>query len=102
MSLNSNRRGQRKLILGVLRRRGESSFRTMVNFRAMTPDRLFQRLLSPIRLLGNLRRHHPHTWHRETDNRFQSYTTASYILSSYTIQPPGRKRARLALATTRW
>jgi hypothetical protein len=60
-------------MLGVLHRRVESSFRTMVNFRAVTPERLFQRLLSPTRLLGNRRTHHPHTWHRETDNRFQSY-----------------------------
>jgi hypothetical protein len=96
MSLNSNRRGRRKPMLGAPHRRVEPSFRTMVNFRAVTPERLFQllqRLLSPTRLLGNQRTHHPHTWHRETDNRFQSYKAASYFLSSYTIQPPGRKRA---------
>jgi len=96
MSLNSNRRGRRKHMFGVLHRRVEPSSRTMVNFRAVTPQRLFQlfqRLLSPTRLLGNQRTHHPHTWHRETDNRFQSYEAATYFLSSYTIQPPGRKRA---------
>jgi hypothetical protein len=56
----------------------------MVNFRAVTPERLFQRMLSPNRVLGNQRRHHPHTWHRETDNRFQSYKAAiSYHLTPY-------------------
>jgi hypothetical protein len=102
MSLNTNRRGRGKPMFGVLHRRVEPSFRTMVNFRAVTPERLFQRLLSPTRLVGKQRTHHPHTWHRDTDNRFQSYEAASYFLSSYSIQPPGPKElARFALATTR-
>jgi len=96
MSLNSNRRGRKKPMFGVLHRRVEPSFRMMVNFRVVTPEHLFQllqRLLNLTRLLGNQRTHHPHTWHRETDNRFQSYEAASHFLSSYTIRPPGRKRA---------
>lgn len=89
MNLNGNRRGRRKPMFGVLHRRVEPSFRTMVNFRVVTRERLFQlfqlfqRLFSPSRFLGNQRTHHPHTWHRETDNRFQSYETVFYRLTPY-------------------
>src|SRR6266436_2688549 len=38
--MKSNRRGPGKPMLGMLRRRVEPSFRTMVIFRAMTTDRL--------------------------------------------------------------
>jgi hypothetical protein len=79
-------------MLGVLHLRLES-FRTMVNLRAVTPEHLlFQRLSNPTRSLGNQRTHHPHTWHRETDNKFRSYGKQRSILypSLYTN---GHKRA---------
>jgi hypothetical protein len=103
MSLNSNRRGRKKPIPGVLHRRAEPSFRTMVNFRAVTTERLFQHLFSPSRLLGIQRTHHPHTWHRETDNRFQSYGKQHpipYHLTPYS-HLDAKELARFALATTR-
>jgi hypothetical protein len=70
---------------GVLHRRLES-FRTMVNSRAVTPERQFQCPLSPNRLLGNQRTHHPHIRHRETSNRFRSHGKHHVIPSSYTIR----------------
>lgn len=99
MSLNSNRRGQKKPTPGVLRCRVESSFRTMVNFRAVIPERRFQCMLSPT--LWNQRTHHPHTWNRETDDRFQSYGKQhliSYLLTYNYLDAKGL--ARFALATT--
>lgn len=78
MSLSSNQHGRRrKATVGVLHRRVESSFRTMVNFRTVTTERLLlQRLFS---LTLTRRTHHPHTWHRETQNGFQSYGKQHHI-----------------------
>ena len=88
MSLNRNRRGRRKAMLGVLQHRVELSFRTT----AMTVECLFQCLLSPTRFMGNQWTHHPHTRNRETDKSEATF----YILSSYII--PTQK----SLRDSRW